>query len=78
VACSTKVWVLMWLGGVNSSIGNVCTTLLAKEGVSDLTFVVGQGSVSILEGPAGSCVIAGSSSLTAKVEGVGEALGIGI
>jgi hypothetical protein len=29
------------MGGENSSIGNVCTTLLTKEGVSDLTFVAG-------------------------------------
>jgi hypothetical protein len=78
VACSTKVWVLIWLGGADSSIDNVCTTLLTQVGVLDSTFVVGQGSVLILEGFAGSYVTTRCSSLTAKVEGVGEALGIGI
>jgi hypothetical protein len=78
VACSTKVWVLIWLGGADSSIGNVCTTLLTKIGASDLTIVVGQGSVLILEGPAGSCVTTRCSSLTAKFEGAGEDPGIGI
>jgi hypothetical protein len=78
VACSTKVWVLIWLGGADSSIGNVCTALLTKAGVSDLKFVAGQGSILILEGLASSCVTAGCSSLTAKVEGAGEAYGIGI
>jgi hypothetical protein len=77
VDCSTKVWVLIWLGGADSSIGNVCTTLLTKAGVSDSTFVAGQGSVLILEGPAGSCVTTGCSYLTAKFEGAGEAPGIG-
>jgi hypothetical protein len=78
VACSTKVWVLICLGGADSSMGNVCTALLTKVGVLDLTFVVGQGSVLILVGHAGSCVTPGCSSLTAKVEGTGGAPGIGI
>jgi hypothetical protein len=78
VACSIKVWVLIWLGGADSSIGSVCTTLLTKTGASVLTVVVGQGSVLILEGPVDSYVTAGRSSLTTKVIGVGEALGNGI
>jgi hypothetical protein len=49
--------------GADSSIGNVCTALLTKIGVSELTFVAGQGSVLILEGLAGSCVIAVNSNL---------------
>jgi hypothetical protein len=74
------------MGGVNSSIGIVCTAVLTKKGAS---FVSMQGSVLILGDPAGSyvsvvagscvtamvgsCVTAGSSFLTTKVEGVGGA-----
>jgi hypothetical protein len=69
-----------WLGDVISSMGTVCTALLTTGGASFL----------ILEGPAGSCVTAGSVSdflrpagscvtagLTSKGEGVGTAPGTG-
>jgi hypothetical protein len=89
VDCSLEVGRLIWLGGVNSSIGTVCTALLTKVGAS---FVAMQGSVLSLGGPAGSCVAAGSvlslgglvhscvaegSSLATKGEGIGAAHGTG-
>jgi ABC-type branched-subunit amino acid transport system permease subunit len=41
VARSTRVWVLILLGGADSSIGSVCTALLIKTGASDVAVVVG-------------------------------------